>query len=124
MRKFSQAPPLPGAGNPRNLLPQADGFDACPCCGAVWKGGRPWSETTLSPTQMADQIGMTPQAVTMRIRMGSIAAYLASGTGKRNSYLIPVFEAQRVMAQDPLEGGINPNKTVAVQDLGVNRGRS
>ena len=120
MRKYTQAPPLPGTGNPRNLVKtETPGFDACPCCGAVWKGGKPWSKTTMSTVEMAEKAGLSPQTITQRIRNGTIAAYPAIG---RNGYIIPVFEFQRVMEQDPLDGGARPEKTAKVQDLGVSRG--
>jgi hypothetical protein len=97
-------------------------MEACPCCGAVWKGGRPWSETVLSPVEMAERIGQSPQTITQRIRNGSIAAYLAAGTGGRNKYLIPVFEFVRVAALEPSKAG-RPSQR-AVEDLGAKRDRS
>lgn len=122
MRTYPQAPPLPGAGNPRNLIPSKDGLEACPCCGAVWKGGRPWSEAILNPAQMSVATGLTPQAITQRIRNGTIAAYLSTGNGARNGYLIPVFEVNRVLNQDPLDGGANKGTAAKSEDLGVRRG--
>ena len=121
MRRFKKAPSLPGGDCPRNLVSQAEGFDACPCCGAMWKGGRPWTDKVLSPVELAMQMGQTPQSITSRIRMGTIAAYPGAGSGRKNVYLIPVFEAERVKEQDPLEGGMRPDK-VGIQDLGVPRG--
>jgi hypothetical protein len=97
-------------------------MEACPCCGAVWKGGKPWSETVLEPGEMAEKMGLTRQAVTQRIRNGSIAAYPGVGTGGPNTYIIPVFEFQRVMAQEPLDGGARPERVRPVEDLGVKRG--
>lgn len=122
MRNFGQAPPLPGHGQPLNLVKQEGGVEACPCCGGVWKGGKPWTENCLTPAEMALQCGMSAQAITQRIRRGTIAAYNKAGSGARNDYLIPIFEVQRVMAQDPLDGGARPEKTKQVKDLGVKRG--
>lgn len=122
MRTYPMAPPLPGQGNARNLVSQPDGLEACPCCGAVWKNGRPWSETTMNPVEVAEKMGISPQAVTQRIRSGSIAAYLGAGAGGRNKYVIPVFEYERVAAQEVADGGPRPEKVAAVQDLGVKRG--
>lgn len=122
MERYPKAPVLPGTGNPRNLVSQEGGFDACPCCGAVWKGGRPWSDKVLSPVEMGEKAGLSPQAITTRIRTGAIAAYPAAGTGARNKYLIPIFEMERVLAQEPFEGGPRPEKVRPVEDLGVKRG--
>lgn len=120
MRKYSQAPPLPGTGNPRNLVPsKVPGFHACPCCGAIWKGGKPWSETIMTVLEVAAAAGLSSQTITQRIRNGTIAAYPQSG---RNGYLIPVFEFERVMKQDPLDGGARPEKASKVQDLGSSHG--
>lgn len=120
MPKYPQAPPLPGAGTPRNLVPAKDGCEACPCCGALWKGGRPWSEVVLTPAQVSEKTGLSQQAITTRIRQGSIAAYYAAGAAGRNKYLIPVFEFQRVLELDESKGGIRPESRI--KDLGVNRG--
>ena len=122
MRNFGQAPPLPGHGRPNNLVKQSATVDVCPCCGAAWKGGKPWTETSMTPAEMALECGMTQQAITQRIRRGTIAAYHKAGSGARNDYLIPISEVKRVMAQDPLDGGARPEKTAKVKDLGVKRG--
>lgn len=118
---YPKAPPLPGQGRPHNLV-EKDGHEACPCCGAVWKGGRPWSDTTLTPIEMAPKMGISNQAVTQRIRSGSIAAYHGAGAQGRNSYLIPVFEFERLEKLDPQDGGPQPPKARPVQDLGGRRG--
>lgn len=123
MRTYPQAPPLPGQGRPHNLVPQPDGLDACPCCGAIWKGGKPWATTSMDPAELGEKMGLSRQAVTQRIRNGTIAAYPGAGTGGRNTYIIPVFEFERVAAQAVEDGGPRPEKTKPVQDLGVTRGR-
>lgn len=100
MKKLPPAPSLPGQGNARNLVEQG-GHEACPCCGSVWKGGMPWSDKVLTPLELSEATGLTQQNITTRIRSGTIAAYLAVGAGGRNKYLIPIFEAQRIQAEDP-----------------------
>jgi hypothetical protein len=50
---------------------------------------------------MATETGMSQQNITTRIRKGTIAAYLGSGTGAHNKYLIPIFEVERVKAENP-----------------------
>ncbi len=116
--KHSKAPSLPGVGRPRNLTKNAAGCDACPCCGAVWDGDRPWSTTIMNPAELAAKMGCSEQNITHRIRLGTIAAYPATGTGGRVAYLIPVVEASRVMR----EAGLKPGETEEAEDLGVPRG--
>jgi hypothetical protein len=48
---------------------------------------------------MGAKLGITQQAVTARIRKGTIAAFLVAGRGLRNSYLIPIHEVDRVMSE-------------------------
>ena len=104
MPNHRKAPPLPGAENPRSLLIREDELAECPCCGAVWRGDRPWSQTVVSPAQLAAEMGQTPQNITHRIRTGTIAAYPAAGTGGRHTYLIPIVEAARVKQESGIGG--------------------
>ena len=89
MKKLVPAPPIPEGE-----------LGVCPCCGAVWQGSnKPWEGLALTPTELAPRMGVSPQNITTRIRKGTIAAYLVSGRGRKNSYLIPIHEAERVSAE-------------------------
>jgi hypothetical protein len=90
MRKLKKAGELPGKGNPHNLVPSStEGYSTCPCCGALWYGSKPWSESYLTVHEFASRVELSPQAVTSRIRSGALAAY-PSATGR--TFIIPVFE--------------------------------
>lgn len=78
--------PLPGQGRLHNLK-NMDTHEACPCCGAVWKEGRPWATSIMSVLQFARVKGISPQAVAMKCRKGIIAAY----RGPDGHWLIPVI---------------------------------
>ena len=90
MKKLDPAPPMP-----------EEELGVCPCCGSVWQGCKPWEGLTLTPTELADRMGVTPQNITTRIRKGTIAAFLVSHRGWKNSYLIPIHEVDRVSAEPP-----------------------
>jgi len=113
MRKLDKAPSIPGAGNPGNLVQDGcgEGVDMCPACGAAWKGGRPWSEVTLKPSEVAEKLGVTVQCVNQRIRSGTIAALLRPSRGGRNVYLVPIFEVKRLLEEK--------GQSTEVQDLGA-----
>jgi len=112
MKKLEKAPTLKGVGEVNNLIPNGagEGIDSCPCCGATWKGGKPWSGTTITPRELATALGISDQAVYHRIRTGKIAAYLRPTLG-RDSYLIPIFEAKRVLEEQ--------GQSCEVEDLGA-----
>lgn len=78
--------PLPGEGNPKNLVNMGD-HQTCPCCGALWKGGRPWAEKTLTSQEAADILGVTRSAVVQRLSKGTLAGY----QGPSNEWIVPVF---------------------------------
>lgn len=103
MKAYEKAPALPGAENAHNLIPDPENpsLASCPCCGAMWKGGKPWSDITMTPAELAQAMGISQQAVTSRIRGGSIAAYL--GPQARNTYLIPIYEVKRLEAEAGVE---------------------
>jgi len=94
---YPKAPKLPGQGHRLNLVPAENNSAKCfcPVCGATWLHGRPWSHMLISPEDLAAKLGVSTQAITSRIRSGTIAAYLKPGGG-RNVYLIPVYESERV----------------------------
>jgi len=112
MKKLNKAPAINGVGETGNLIPNGagEGIDMCPCCGAAWKGGTPWSGTTITVPELAAALGYTVQAVYCRIRTGTIAAILRPNRG-RNYYLIPVFEAKRVLEEQ--------GQSSEVEDIGA-----
>ena len=77
---------LPGEGNPKNLV-SLETHQECPCCGALWKGGRPWAEKTLTSAQVAEIMGITRSAVVQRLSRGTLAGYQGPG----GEWVIPVF---------------------------------
>ena len=97
-KPFPPAPELPGARSRHSLVYKEGTKEAaCPICGAVWLNGRPWSGKAMSPAELAPILCTTQQAISARIRTGTIAAYPKAGDG-RNGYLIPIFEVERVVA--------------------------
>ena len=87
MKRAHRVAPLPGEGNPHNLVPQGDGIQACPCCGALWKGGSPWSDTTLNTQDVAERMGITRSAVLQRLAIGTLAGY----RGATGEWLVPIY---------------------------------
>jgi hypothetical protein len=118
MKALPRAPHLPGQGNAHNLIYTDIGMGVCPCCGAVWKGDRPWTNTVMTAKEVASEFKISLQAVSYRIRNGHMAAYV--GVGMRGAYLIPICEVQRVR-DEVLDESADPAVT-RVTDLGGSHG--
>lgn len=88
MSKSNHAP-LPGEGNARNLVDHGE-YQVCPCCGALWRGGHPWTEVTVDSAQLAERLGITRSAVVQRLSRGTLAGY----QGVSREWLIPVHVAK------------------------------
>ena len=78
--------PLPGEGNPHNLVTKGD-HQTCPCCGALWKGGTPWSANILTSQDVAERMGVTRSAVLQRLNAGTLAGY----RGASGEWVVPVY---------------------------------
>jgi hypothetical protein len=87
MKKTTKGKALPGENHPKNLVDMGT-YEACPCCGAVYKQGRPWAETTISAQELAKEKGITTPAIYSKIRRGIISAYL----GPDGRWIIPVIQ--------------------------------
>lgn len=81
---------LPGKGQPHNLVDKGE-YSVCPCCGSVWKEGRPWTQTSLSVRELAAAMKVSVAAVNKRIRKGTIQAYL----GVNGQWVIPINKERR-----------------------------
>ena len=88
--KPANRPLLPGEGNPKNLIHHED-HQTCPCCGALWRGGKPWATTTLNSSEAAELMGTTRSAVVQRLSRGTLAGYQGVG----GEWVIPVYVAKK-----------------------------
>lgn len=76
---------LPGEGEVRNLINKDDHAE-CPCCGAVWRQGRPWTATIYTVAQMAELRGVSRSSITQKLARGTMAGY----QNLKGEWLIPI----------------------------------